>query len=53
MRQSDRNWIDEKRKFRLLRIALEYDKLADAAAVQEAPLAKHANSGGGRFHSKT
>ena len=53
MVQADRDWIDEKQKFRLLRIALEYDKLADAAALQEAPLAKHANSGGGRFHSKT
>jgi hypothetical protein len=37
MVQADRDWIDEKRKFRLLRIAREYDKLADAAALQEPP----------------
>ena len=52
MVQADREWIDEKQKFRLLRIAREYDKLADAAALQEAPLADHAKSSGGRFHSK-
>jgi hypothetical protein len=52
MIQADRDWIDEKQKFRLLRIAREYDKLADAAALQEAPLAEHAKSSGGRFHSK-
>ncbi|MGY2904755.1 hypothetical protein [Bradyrhizobium sp. URHC0002] len=52
MVQADRVWIDDKQKFRLLRIALEYDKLANAAALQETPLAKHANSAGGRFHSK-
>jgi len=36
MLQADRDWIAEKQKFRLLRIALEYDKLADAAALREA-----------------
>ena len=52
MVQADRDCIDEQQKFRLVRIAREYDKLADAAALQEAPPAKQARSGGGRFHSK-
>lgn len=52
MAQADRDWIDEKQKFRLLRIALEYDKLADAAALREASPAKRAKSGDGRFYSK-
>jgi hypothetical protein len=53
MVQVDRVWIDEKQKRRLLRIALEYDKLADAAALQESPVAKKVNSGSGRSQSKT
>ena len=36
MVQAGRDWNDEKQKRRLLRIALEYYKLADAAALQEA-----------------
>jgi hypothetical protein len=31
---ADRRWIDERQKFKLLRVALEYDKLADAAAAK-------------------
>ena len=51
MVQVDRDWIDENQKRRLLRIALEYDKLADVAALQEAAsLAKPANPDRGRFH---
>jgi len=53
MMQADRDWIDDKQKFRLLRVASEYDKLADAAALQESPLAEHAKSVGGASHSKT
>lgn len=34
---ADRKWVDEKQKFRLLRVAREYDKLADAAAVRDSP----------------
>ena len=34
MAQADRD-VDERQKFRLLRIAREYDKLADAAALRE------------------
>ena len=32
---ADRKWIDETQKFRLLRVAREYDKLADAAALRD------------------
>jgi hypothetical protein len=52
MAQADR-LIGEKQKLKLLRIALEYDKLADAAALREAPLPKQTHPGGGRLHSKT
>jgi hypothetical protein len=31
---ADRRWIDERQKFKLLRVAREYDKLADAAAAK-------------------
>jgi len=34
---ADRRWIDEKQKFKLLQVALEYDKLADAAASKGQP----------------
>jgi len=34
---ADRRWIDEKPKFKLLRVAREYDKLADAAAAKGQP----------------
>jgi hypothetical protein len=37
---ADRRWIDEKQKFKLLRVALEYDKLADAAAAKGQPEAE-------------
>ena len=33
--EADRRWIDDRQKFRLLRVAREYDKLADAAARRE------------------
>lgn len=32
---ADRNWVDEKQKFKLLRVAREYDKLAAAAALRD------------------
>jgi hypothetical protein len=31
---ADRRWIDETQKIKLLRVAREYDKLADAAAAK-------------------
>jgi len=34
---ADRRWIDEKQKLMLLRVAREYDKLADAAALRDYP----------------
>jgi len=34
---ADRKWVDETQKFRLLRVAREYDKLADAAALRDSP----------------
>ncbi|MGY2901364.1 hypothetical protein [Bradyrhizobium sp. URHC0002] len=34
---ADRRWIDERQKFKLLRVAREYDKLADAAAAKGQP----------------
>jgi len=33
--KADYRWIDEKEKFRLLRVAREYDKLADTVALRE------------------
>jgi hypothetical protein len=33
--KADRRWIDEREKSKLLRIAREYDKLADAAASRD------------------
>jgi hypothetical protein len=34
-----RRWVDDEQKFRLLRVAREYDKLANAAALRDsAPL---------------
>jgi hypothetical protein len=38
---ADRRWIDERQKFKLLRVALEYDKLADAAEAKGQPEAEH------------
>jgi hypothetical protein len=34
---ADRRWIDERQKFKLLRVALEYDRLADAAEAKGQP----------------
>ena len=34
---ADRRWVDEKQKFKLLRVAPEYDKLAEAAALRDSP----------------
>jgi hypothetical protein len=36
--EADRRWIDDRQKLRLLRVAREYDKLADAVASQQASL---------------
>ena len=38
--KADRRWIDERQKFKLLRVALEYDKLADAAEAKRQPEAE-------------
>jgi hypothetical protein len=38
--EADRRWINERQKFKLLRVAREYDKLADAAASQDTPITK-------------
>lgn len=46
--KADHRWIDETQKFRLLRVAREYDKLADLAALKEAGL-KSASSDAGRY----
>jgi hypothetical protein len=32
---ADRRWIDEDQRMKLLRVAREYDKLADAAARRD------------------
>jgi hypothetical protein len=40
MAEADRRWLDEKQKVKLLRVVREYDKLAEAAAVQESTSAK-------------
>lgn len=44
--KADGRFIDDKENFRLLRVAREYDKLADAAALKESARA-------GTDHSKT
>jgi hypothetical protein len=44
---ADRRWLDEKQKFKLLRVAREYDKLADAAAAKGRPEAEQDRFGPG------
>jgi hypothetical protein len=43
--KADRRWIDEAQKFKLLRVAREYDKLADLAALKELHKGTTSNAG--------